>query len=507
MPSARYFRLVAGDTKKSALEISAVHLYNDNTRVDQNATLSCGFGLNATQLEPVKTDSPVDGTKIDINLAATRLLSAYVVWTFATAVNVNAFKIGTGSGESTFLDSLTFQYSDDGITYTSFIKIVGDKKLYYPGPWQLTDLKPVGECYPAVMSMVDQYVTNFAQGDVSLVDNYTFNSARNIVVPKIFNWNTSTTGMQTNIPGFYTTGKFYFEVSCNTKNLYVGGETAYAKHMLGFFKDPVERLNDIRTANIKGAALCIHHSFAPVIDTPFNVNTYREYNPLIKNKSFTPGVQHGLAIDLDNRTAKVVNPTYADVALGVYDITNFAGTTNLTAGERLKLAIFIPTTYGSLLYNDGISVNFGQKPFVNPVPSGFQAGLGPRWREVPTPFTGPDVPIVSYNRSGMDDPFANGEVREILYSNFDRTVAFENFGGHFYIKGTITRDPNIQNKRFLAKLFSHDTGEFVMSCVVSPSGLYEFYGIAYGLYSVFSVDLFNNTVSEAIGPVYPKEIV
>lgn len=506
MPSARYFRLVAGDTKKSALEISAVHLYNDNTRVDQNATLSCGFGLNATQLEPVKTDSPVDGTKIDINLAATRLLSAYVVWTFATAVNVNAFKIGTGSGESTFLDSLTFQYSDDGITYTSFIKIVGDKKLYYPGPWQLTDLKPVGECYPAVMSMYDQYITNMSQGDASLVDNYTFNSARNLVTPKSFNWSASTTGYQANIPGVYTTGKFYFEVSCTYNNLYGVGRV-YSKHMLGFFKDPIERLADIRTASIKGATFAINHTCAPNIDTPFNANTYREYSPTLLHKSFTPGVQHGLAIDLDTRTAKVVNPTYSDLAPGVYDMTNFTGPTNLTAGERLKLAIFLPTTYGSLLYNDGISVNFGQKPFVNPVPSGFQAGLGPRWREVPVPITGPDVPVVSYNRSGMDDPFANGEVRETLYTRLNTNLAFENFGGHFYIKGTITRDPNIQNKRFLARLFSHDTGEFLTSCVVSPSGLYEFYGIAYGLYSVFSVDLFNNTVSEAIGPVYPKEIV
>ena len=259
MPSAKYFRLMVGDTKKTALELSAVHLYNDNTRVDQNATITSGFGLSGAELGIVKTGTPVDSSKIDIDLKIKRKTSLYLIWTFAADVNVNAFKIGSGSSESSFLDKFSLQYSDDGLTFKNFINIALDKKLYYPGPWQLTDLKPVGQCYPFALSKADQLVSNCTSGDVSLHDNYSFRSLTSEPKPRNLNWaGNGTTGLAVPFPGTFQSGKYYFEVSCATKNLY-SPSSAYNRFVLGFFKDPNERFTDYRLAASKGASFCIHH--------------------------------------------------------------------------------------------------------------------------------------------------------------------------------------------------------------------------------------------------------
>lgn len=510
MPTARFFRLAVGDVSNTVLDISAVHLYNDNTRVDQNATLSSGFGLNATQLNVLKNDQPVDGEKITIDLATVRHCAAYVLWTFATAINVNAFRIGTGAEEQSFLNKLSLQYSDDGITYRSFVRISTDKKLFYPGPWQLTGLKPVGECYPFVMSKADQVIRNMAAGDATLRDNYSFkcnvnlkSGTQNIV------WGASTVGMAVLLPGIFQSGKYYFEVSSTFKNSYSNAVgSSYLKYVLALPKDPTERLEEVRDSSLRGPSIALNHCAASNTNTAPSDFTYqKEYSPAISFKTYRPGVQHGLAIDFDNRNMKVVNPTYADVAPGIYDISNANIGTDMAAGDKVKAAIIINPTYG--FYNSGedMFLNFGQVPFANAVPAGYQSGFGPRWQEVPDTLINRGVDIGNINFSNPGDSSANGDITSFITSQSNAIRMREHNGGHYYIKGTISRDPNIQDKRFIARLFCHASGSFIDTCVASQSGIYEFYGIAYGLYSVFSVDVRNNTVTESIGPVYPKEIV
>ena len=508
MPSAKYFRLMVGDTKKTALELSAVHLYNDNTRVDQNATITSGFDLSGAELGIVKTDTPVDSSKIDIDLKIKRKTSLYLIWTFAADVNVNAFKIGSGSSESSFLDKFSLQYSDDGLTFKNFINIALDKKLYYPGPWQLTDLKPVGQCYPFALSKADQLVNNCTAGDVSLHDNYSFRSLVSEPKPRNVTWiGASTTGLAVPFPGTFQSGKYYFEVCCATKNLYAP-TSAYNRFVLGFFKDPNERFTDYRLSDSKGASFCIHHPSCTSTDAPFTFAGNYDYSDEIAWKEFkAPGVQHGLAIDFDTRTIKIVNPTYAQKPPGVYDMTKCNFATATTLGEKLKLAIILPSSYGATIFNDGVYMNFGQDPFVNQPPAGFQAGFGPRWREVPDSFTMFQFKPSLFNADVSADYVAAGDTFEYSAPVFDMISAFENINGGYYIKGSITRVPNIENKRFLTSLFSHEAKQIVATCIASDTGIYEFYGIKYGLYTVLSVDIRDNTVSETIGPVYPKEIV
>lgn len=509
MPAAKYFRIIPLSTGKTKFEVSAIHLYNDNTRVDQTATLSSGFGLIGADLNPVKSDTPAEGTKIDIDLATKRQASVYIIWTFAANVNVNAFRIGSGTDETTFLDKFVLQYSDDGITFKSFVRISVDKKLYYPGPWQLSELKPVGEGYPMVMSKVDQ-MSGFPNGfDCGLRDNYSFKGNVNGDPKRSTNWTSSSTYLQVQLPGFYKTGKYYFEVSCAAKNLY-SLNNAYNKLILGFFKDDTERLEEFRLTTLQGGALCINHPacVSKSNTTPLSWIYNTDYSVDVKYQEFTPGVQHGLAIDFDSRSFQVVNPTYAKKAPGVYPLTNSNFDTATTPADKLSLALVFPISYGSTIVNDDISINFGQRPFTNTPPPGFQAAFGPRWHEIPDTIYIREQIYESFNRSVSADYITAGDKFESPISLLSDIMVntFEG-GGRYYIKGTVTRQPASDNKRFLTLLFSHNSNSIVRECVVSGQGLYEFFGIEYGLYTVLSVDLRTGITSEAIGPVYPKEII
>jgi hypothetical protein len=509
MPSARFFRIQIGDTKKEALEISAIHLYNDNTRVDQTATLSSGFGLNATQLEPIKSDAPAAGTKIDVNLKLNRVTATYIVWTFASAVNVNAFRIGSGEREDSFLDKFSLQYSDDGITYWPFINILLDKKLFYPGPWQLSDLKPVGEGYPFCMSKVDQLIGSTGGSDVSLQDNYSFKNSRNgNTGSKSQNWvGNGMVNYALGLPGYFKSGKYYFEVTCATKNTY-GIDTGYNSFVLGLFKDATERLSNFRDEAAPGASLCLNKSSQQTSGAgPRQYNHHYPYADDLPYKKFVPGVQHGLAIDFDTHTIQVVNPTWSDKPPGTYPVSRSNFASNTALGDKIRLAIITTGSYGLHILNDSMTINFGQAAFVNPVPAGFQPCFGPRWREVPHDFVMKEINLWTFNADGVSDMKQTGDD---FYTNYNvgKTVnALDQGVGSYYIKGTISRVPNIENKRFMTLLFSHQSNRVIDQCVASNQGLYEFYGIEYGLYSIFSVDLRTGITSESIGPVYPKEIV
>lgn len=507
MPSAKYFRLVVADVKKDLIELSAVHLYNDNERIDQSATLTCGFGPTSGELEPIKSNSPIEGSKVTIDLKTKRKGSCYVVWTFAAPVNVNAFRIGSGTGPETFLDKFSLQWSDDGITFKPFIKILLDKKLFYPGPWQLSDLKPVGRGYPFVMSKADQLIGLGIGGDCSLKDNYSFKGNANNPKAYFQNWAATSVGLNVPLPGIFVSGKYYFEVSCATKNTYANNN-AYNKYVLGLFKDPNEKIDEMRDAALLGPSWALNHPAASSSTNPWQFNYANEYSDVVAWKEWGgPGVQHGLAINFDDHTVQVVNPTYAKLEPGVYPMTKSNFATASAIGDKLKLGIL--TTYGNgcCAANDNVSINFGQEPFKHQPPAGYEPYFGPRWREIPDDFIVRYIKNEQINTNSSGDYNAAGDPIESPYNDLSLSMITEISTGGYYIKGTITREPNAETKRFLTMLFSHESNRVVAQCVASTTGVYEFYGIAYGLYTVMSVDLRTNIVSESIGPVYPKGIV
>ena len=69
MPSCKHFRVVILDDKPT-IKITALHLYNNDTRVDQNATLSTGFTSNSAQLVYLKNTSPSSNNVFEINLTS-----------------------------------------------------------------------------------------------------------------------------------------------------------------------------------------------------------------------------------------------------------------------------------------------------------------------------------------------------------------------------------------------------------------------------------------------------
>jgi hypothetical protein len=119
MPSCKHFRVVILDDKP-IVKITALHLYNNDTRVDQNATLSTGFTSNSAQLEYLKNTSPSSNNVFEINLTSIRPVNRFIRWTFAADTNVNCFQIGFGDLESNSLQKFKLQFSLDGLSWGEF---------------------------------------------------------------------------------------------------------------------------------------------------------------------------------------------------------------------------------------------------------------------------------------------------------------------------------------------------------------------------------------------------
>ena len=66
MPSVKYFRLVITDEKPN-FKISALHLYDDDLRVDEGATLTSGFTIDAVELNKLKNNTPSIDSFLNIN--------------------------------------------------------------------------------------------------------------------------------------------------------------------------------------------------------------------------------------------------------------------------------------------------------------------------------------------------------------------------------------------------------------------------------------------------------
>lgn len=512
MPSAKYFRAIVGDFEKPLVELSAFHLYDGNTRVDQNATLSSGFGIASGDLAVLKTDTPTSPNLLAIESATKRKTSLYVIWTFANAINVNAFRVGTTGSEATFLNKLTLQYSDDGIQFKTFINILMDKQLHYPGPWTLTELKPVGECFPFVLSAYDLECGNTVQGNCDLKDNYGF--VENPNLNGTFRGPVSPTsgGMKLTLPGILHTGKMYFETEYKYNNTANNG-SIYNKLLMGFYNDPTERITEPRILTAKGFALSLTYpscttnvSAASTIYFPYGFSPEVALDTLLPFKQFVPGVQNGFAIDFDARNLKIINPTWSDVGPGVYNAGNFKFDFGGLVGDKYKPFLLF-SQYGWNFFAEMPSFNFGQKPFQHPVPAGYQAGFGPRWHEVPSATTVKNYTPFLYDKGRMPDRKDINDPVIIKDSSRLKSPIRVTHAGNYYIKGTVSRVPNDVNKRFLVQLFSHRGNKIIAECTASQSGVYEFYGVSYGLYTLYSVDLRSNIVSEAIGPLYPTEII
>lgn len=130
MPAARYWRMVGIETYAGGdLELSALHLYSADARVDATATLTCSHAPIAGTLANLQDDNTA--TVCRFAGAAVRSAGFALVWDFGAgnAFDITAIRPGAGGDKAAFLTSCWLQSSDDGIAW-SYVERSGR----YPWP-------------------------------------------------------------------------------------------------------------------------------------------------------------------------------------------------------------------------------------------------------------------------------------------------------------------------------------------------------------------------------------
>lgn len=119
MPAARYWR-AAGlqSVGGGALELSALHLYLGGVRVGAAATLTSAIAPAGGSLAALQDDGTATTARwLDVSAPGFAL-----VWDFGTGntQDVDAVLLGSGATYAEWLETLTLQYSSDGVAWVTF---------------------------------------------------------------------------------------------------------------------------------------------------------------------------------------------------------------------------------------------------------------------------------------------------------------------------------------------------------------------------------------------------
>lgn len=118
MPAARYWRAVGlQSVGGGALELSALHLYLGGARVDAAATLTSTFAPASGTLAALQDeDTATTARWLDVSAPGFAL-----VWDFGAggAQDVLAVRFGSGALYAEWLETLTLQYSSDGVAWVA----------------------------------------------------------------------------------------------------------------------------------------------------------------------------------------------------------------------------------------------------------------------------------------------------------------------------------------------------------------------------------------------------
>lgn len=139
MPAARYWRVVGLQAVGGgALELSALHLYFGGVRVDDPATLASTFAPDSGALAALQDDdTAATACWQDVSAPGFAL-----VWDFGAgnAQDVGAVRLGAGALYAEWLETLTLQYSSDGVSWVTLGSI---EAFSWPGANTVQDA-PVG---------------------------------------------------------------------------------------------------------------------------------------------------------------------------------------------------------------------------------------------------------------------------------------------------------------------------------------------------------------------------
>lgn len=118
MPAARYWRAVGlQSVGGGALELSALHLYLGGVRVDAAATLTSTFAPASGTLAALQDEDSTTARWLDVSAPGFAL-----VWDFGAGntQDVDAVLLGSGATYAEWLETLTLQYSSDGVAWVTF---------------------------------------------------------------------------------------------------------------------------------------------------------------------------------------------------------------------------------------------------------------------------------------------------------------------------------------------------------------------------------------------------
>ena len=141
MPAARYWRAVGlQSVAGGALELSALHLYFGGVRVDATATLASTFAPTSGTLAVLQDgDTSTAARWEDVSAPGFAL-----VWDFGVgnAQDVGGVRLGAGALYREWLETLTLQYSSDGVAWAT----AGSAAAFtWPGAKTLQAVPPDGD--------------------------------------------------------------------------------------------------------------------------------------------------------------------------------------------------------------------------------------------------------------------------------------------------------------------------------------------------------------------------
>jgi hypothetical protein len=172
-----------------------------------------------------------------------------------------------------------------------------------------------------------------------------------------------------NLEGIFNKGKFYFEVSTfseNNHNFSTNSDNTWVYNCLNL---AIAASNNERVAS---TGLRNNSTIYKTIglnlpkysssNTGFLSSNQNLFNRTLTPKTkFTPGVQHGILLDFDNKQSWFLNPTWTSAAPGKYPFT----TDPLAAltGNSFLLALMFGNYGVAVDFLDDIYLNFGQSTF------------------------------------------------------------------------------------------------------------------------------------------------
>lgn len=457
---ARYWRVIGLKARYGfGIKICGIELWNYTNRVCQTAAFTSSNVPDIGVLSNLRDESFATECYFSPEVVKNNLTFTWDAGA-GNQLDVERLKIRSSNSSNEFVSDFILEYSNDNLTWIIHSDLNSYNVLNYPGDYSLTSIPLINDVFP----------TKFIKESKDLnIDN----------TGRITNLNIVTTSNNTVSTSFYLNkGKFYFEFLIGYRFLYVG---------VGSFYDRNPKLWPGQSAF--SAALFLNSG--RIWHT--NGNNAFDYEAN-SNVTLAVGKTVGMLVDIDNsRIAYIIDGVtkpYFNLSFSGKFLSVITGFDTDVSNTTDKITTF----------------NFGQDPFMYPVPSGFIAGFGSKY----------DVDYVENRNFYLNSNLLSSGIATTTmgtygtYKTESHKQAFSIlFGGNGYVKNTvkIKGSPDVAVRR---KVILFD---FYTKVVVGETwsqegtGLFEFKHLSMDReYFAMSVDHMGQWQMAAAGPMKPQKM-